>query len=183
MKLVAFSGFARVGKSTAARLLGGRTLNFADALKYDLKSLIRNRYGLDPNDLTPREKELVRDLYVAHGKIGRAVNPGIWVEPVMCEVDLLRAEMASERREKQTICIGDMRYCNEAHAVHGRGGTIIYIYRPGYQPANSEEEQSIAELLEAARRGEFGNNFVIVRNDGTLEELAALVKSALEVEE
>ena len=185
MNLIGLTGFARVGKDTACRLLHGRRLAFADALKEDLFKIVWLRYGFDPHALTEEQKEIVRPLYVAHGRVGRAVDPAMWIAPILRCIDFLRRcspplpheeKNSVQRGEGRPIVVCDVRYANEARALLDIGARIVYIDRPGYGPANEEEERSFAEMREDT---ELWRHVLVIHNDGTLEELGQRLREAL----
>ena len=185
MNLIGLTGFARVGKDTACRLLHGRRLAFADALKEDLSEIVRLRYGFDPHALTAEQKEIVRPLYVAHGMVGRAVDPAMWIAPVLRCIDFLRRCLpplpheegnAVQRGKGRPIVVCDVRYANEARALLDIGARIVYIDRPGYGPANDEERASFDEMMSDPA---LWKQIQPVINDGTEADLGRKLRVAL----
>ena len=182
MKLIGFAGAARTGKDTACRLIGGYRLAFADALKNDLIGIVRDRYGWNPGALTSEQKEIVRPLYVAHGAVGRAVDPDMWIRPVVQCIEALQGRGFTPEPIADALCITDLRYRNEAEAVLKLGGIVIYLRRPGFLPINDEEEKSLSDMLIWAYSGKLGGRFKVVENDSDLPTLAARVREAASLE-
>ena len=202
MKLIGFAGYARTGKDTACELLGGRRIAFADALKDDLADIVERRYGLDPSALTPEQKEIIRPLYVAHGMIGRAIDPTMWISPALRFIDFLRRcspqtafgtwgalaprgdgdgghgndDAPVKVGEGRPICVVDVRYPNEVRALLDVGARIIYIERPGYGPANEEESRSFYDIRNDQT---LWSNVQTVVNDGTKEAFRTALKETL----
>ena len=171
--IVGLLGYAQVGKDTACQLLDGYRVAFADALKGDLEEIIENRYGLNPDLLTPELKEILRPLYVAHGAVGRAIDPTLWIRAVVSE--LYRTEAEANRLGK-LLCITDVRYRNEASVLIGRAARLIYISRPGHRAANEEEERSFAEIF-ADRH--LWRQVQQVDNDGTKSQFKRRLRAVL----
>lgn len=177
-RLLGLAGVSRAGKDLACRLLGGHRLAFADALKADLAPIIRDRYGFDPLNLTPEQKEILRPLFVAHGACARAVDPDIWIRPVEERIRNIFDAISAGHSFAEPLCITDCRYLNEVRAVLKLGGMVLHICRPGMEPANEEEEKSFAAIYRAYAAGEFGRLYRHVDNDGDLPTFAARLKEA-----
>jgi len=178
-RLIGCAGFSRVGKDEACRLLGGHRLAFADALKADLAPVIRDRYGFDPTALTPEQKETLRPLFVAHGAAARAVDPDIWIRPVEERIRGFYDMAAAGQWAPPLVCVTDVRYLNEVNAVLKLGGMVVHITRPGYGPANGEEERSFDLIRLRWARGDFGLAMRPVDNSGDLVEFAQKLKEAI----
>lgn len=132
MNLIGLIGFSGSGKTTIAKALGMRRLAFADVLKQKAASAL----GIGTDELEARKAEF-RPLLVELGKAGRRIDPMRWVVPVMQRV----------RDSVDDVCIDDVRYVNECEAILQRGGRLFCIRRDGVSAANSEEEESIREIL------------------------------------
>jgi len=133
--IVGLTGYAGSGKDAAGQYLdfehAFQRLAFADALKsvaYDL--------GWDGS-----KNAEGRDFLVRLGKGMRDhVHPQVWILPLEARVE----------EAHPSLCrwvVADVRYENEAHWIRGKGGIVIHIARPGYEPANKEEERSIGGLI------------------------------------
>ena len=130
-QVIGLWGVAKAGKDTIAAAIGWERAAHADELKADLDVFISNHVK---GDLTPVLKEVVREVYVAAGRVGRALNPEVWIDRLLLPAD--------------RCVITDVRYLNEMKWVWAKGGMIFEIVRPGYIAANEEERQSFARARE-----------------------------------
>lgn len=173
--LVGLTGYAQVGKDTAAdALVGWERIGFADELRAMTEKLdpylkpnpgfgnMPRRYSevmaTDGYEWAKKHTDLRRFL-VTLGPGMRELNNDIWVRPVALAI-------VSGPRD---IVVTDVRYHNEAKMIKELGGRIIHILRPGYGPANKEEEHSISLLTKVLPT-------IPVLNEGTIEELHAKVR-------
>lgn len=156
--LIGLSGFAQVGKDTAALYMPGyQRFAFADPLKQDLTPLLE-MIGCDLSN--PEHKAMARPLLVEWGRTARRFQPDFWIERTMAQVLKSNAEH---------VAITDVRYCNEVDEILANGGAVIRIERPGHGPANEEERMSFA-LIEKKHP-----QLPKVLNDDTPETLARRV--------
>lgn len=174
--IIGICGFAKVGKDTAAANMPGfKRFAFADPLKHDVQPML-DYLNVDVND--PKIKEQIRPLLVAWGAVARSFIPMFWIdrtmERVMNYVHFHQTEppVPGVVRVTGNVVITDVRYLNELDAIKAAGGKCVYIVRPGYGPANSEEERSIEEII-------MKRVVPTVVNDGTPEELGAEVLQAV----
>ena len=165
MKIIGISGYARSGKDTAAYALthkgpGFYRAGFADALKEDLLSLMRNRAELvavhahrfpdfrlaipGPEIFRdPGVREVFRPLLVEYGRAMRRLCADYWVRRL--EVDYILPDRLAHRPIERLV-ITDVRYANEAAMIRSHGGIVVGIARQGVGPANDEEQRSFAEF-------------------------------------
>lgn len=139
--IVGFVGYARSGKDTAAQVLldnGWKRMAFADQLKLDVERIVG--CPLAGPGANPVDKEFWRPLLVEYGRLRRKQHPDYWVWQV--EANLRMTAAPGDR-----VVLTDVRYKNECEWILNRGGILIYVERPGVGPANSEEAESIAEIL------------------------------------
>lgn len=170
--LIAFGGLAGAGKDTAAKLTGLEVRHFMDPGRASLLAL--NPWVWDPHGIgyvaladlvkqlgwerAKRESHDVRGLLQRMGtEAGRSVHgEDCWVRLA----DLTGA-----------AAFADTRFRNEVDAVWERGGNFVWVDRPGVeQLSHTSERQLGPELAD-----------YVLRNDGTLEDLAEEVKTMLEV--
>lgn len=171
--IIGFCGFTRSGKNTAAEMLTRIIYDtfdidrighvaFADPIKMNLAPLIehcRNK-GYETN--TPEFKEKFRPMYVEWSRVYKNItgNHKIWCDIAMTRIKLLSTPLTM---------ITDVRYDYEIEEINNNNGVVIYIDRPGYDPANSEEESSFTEIynrFQSSFDGD-GKDLIIVKNNGT----------------
>lgn len=111
MTIIGISGYARSGKdlftSVAQKVLnehGLKSEKFALAyeLKNDLKSLIKNKTGIDVFTDNTQEKSIIRPLLVSYGDVMRKISEGkYWTNKVEHRIDKSKADV---------VFITDIRY-------------------------------------------------------------------------
>lgn len=187
-KIIAFCGYARSGKDTAAAVLveqGWQRVAFADAVR-DFALVInpwigvesiRNNYegalyteiplcrhlreivsvsGWDDAKKNPHVRQLLIDI----GMGGREkLFPTIWMDVVRRKIEATESD----------IVLTDCRFPNEAEMIHGMGGKVVRIDRPGIEPQGAPD-LAVDEI-------KFDGLLV---NDKTVEELRGCVKLLIE---
>ena len=118
--------------------------------------------NVDFNEI--EDKKFWRDLLVFWGRKCRQINKDYWVTQL--EQDIQLRELV-----EHDIVITDVRYLNEVEWVQEQGGKVIWIHRPGYYPANEEENLSFNVIRQRAR------NIINLDNNSTIEELHNNIKS------
>lgn len=156
------------GKSTVAHHLveahDFERIRFAGPLKRMIGSLLTDLGYWDWRDYTDGHlKEVVipevgysaRHLMQTLGTDwGRtAVRPGFWLDVALRQIDESRADGGS-------VVIDDVRFRNEADAIRERGGTLVYISRPGVEVESAYENQLVDYRFD-----------VIIPNTGSVETL------------
>lgn len=145
--LIGLSGYAQVGKDSAAELLSYWDFErraFADILREALVALNPTvRYKGDPFPVAslfkwhgyegaragaPEIRELLQRLGTEVGR--NMLGENVWVDAALatCEPD-------------RDYVFTDVRFTNEAEALRSLGGIIIRIERPGYGPANDHPSE------------------------------------------
>lgn len=178
MRVVLFTGYAGVGKDTAAQPLieeGWTRMAFADPLKeavYRLNPVVwvsvRSYSHLQPIidthgwDWAKRHTD-VRTLLQSMGtEVGRELfGPDFWVELLFTQAD---------RQGIEKLVITDGRFANEVEAVRDLGGRVIHIARPGVGPVNDHVSDAGVNALPFD---------LLLSNDGTIEELHTKVRKAV----
>ncbi|KUN16522.1 hypothetical protein AQJ23_44830 [Streptomyces antibioticus] len=170
-------GRARSGKDTAGKFFvdghGYRRLAFADALKEAalkvnpvvaafmtvdsggsnvgtsrLSSLITGQ-GWEAAKAYPEVRRFLQEL----GSAMRAVDPDIWIRPVL--------EKAIEANDAGVpVVVTDVRYENEVEALKRAGFRLLHINRPGIPQLDHESERLGPEAAH-----------YLVQNDGDLPHL------------
>jgi hypothetical protein len=169
----------RVGKDTAGKWLvderGYRRVAFADALKeaaLKVDPLVSAYVGIcdeDGHEVTMRHLStvvrdhgweeakgfgIVRRFLQELGSAMRAVDPDIWIRPVLAKA--IEANDAGV-----PVVVTDVRYPNEVDALKRAGFRLLHIERPGVPHLDHESENSVG--AEDAH--------YLVRNDGDLAYL------------
>jgi hypothetical protein len=146
--IIGLSGYAQVGKDTAAAALVGEDFQrraFADTLRQAL-------VALNPDVKYKGEYFPLADLWEWHGyenlrkhapqvrellqrlgtEVGRnMIGENVWVDATFRTL-----------KPGQDYVFTDVRFTNEAEAITARGGIIVRIERPGYGPANSHPSET-----------------------------------------
>ena len=136
MKIIALTGYKQSGKSTVARILqeqfGFTRMAFADPIKwavreiYDLSFAQLYGPGTLKEDVDPRYDLTPRQIMQRFGtEVCRQIHPDTWVMNLRRRMDTIEAPKG--------IVIDDLRFDNEAEAVHDWGGEVWHINRPGYR--------------------------------------------------
>lgn len=134
MNLIGVSGFARAGKDTFVNIgmnilkKNGKSairLAFADELKKDLNSFLKEKYGISAFTTDTKEKELIRPFLVAHGCGKRMQTDG------KCWIDKLDKELESGNYNKfDYVFVSDVRFTNEASWIQRKwNGSVIHLKR------------------------------------------------------
>src|SRR5690606_12372477 len=176
--LIGLAGYAGAGKDTVGKILieehGFRRVAFADkvkelALKIDpwihmpmtfhnekLSSLVQ-RAGWD---LAKRESE-VREFLQGIGQgVREVLHEEAWID----------AALNDYSPYGQHTVITDVRYPNELTVIQENGGVVIWVARPGVEPANDHpSENSVGP----------GDSDWVIHNRGDLGYLRAEVATAL----
>lgn len=134
--IIGLGSRARVGKDYAVSVLqkefGTKNvfrIGFADALKSDLFTLLRDKASINVFHTTPEDKELIRPVLVAYGEMMRNIRADYWVERVF--------EIIA-RRSEPIVVVTDCRYENEVEILQKRGGIYIEI-ETDVPPSNASE--------------------------------------------
>lgn len=150
--MIGITGVATSGKDTLFSILnkklkekGMNTERYAlaDILKKKIKTFVENEFSIDLDNVNPKDKELVRPILVAYGKIKRQQTNGRhWI-------DLLNKKINSN--ENKVPIITDIRYCEYEKdelfwLLNENKGFLIHISRvldgKIIKPANEEEAKN-----------------------------------------
>lgn len=146
--LVAFTGLAQSGKTTAAQVLcrrGYDRMSFADPIKQMVRCLTAET---DKNRQLPQfGDKTLRHLYQTLGTDwGRnMIHPNIWVQLGAERIISLIGDV--EEGAIQGIVIDDLRFDNEAQLVRAMGGIVVQVHRPGVHAMPHESEAGISPHL------------------------------------
>lgn len=122
--IIGISGKLGSGKTTAAKYLakhGYTIVNYADILKCSAaailgvdKSLCYTREG--KNTIIPELNITIGAFLQQYGTAMRSIDDDIWVKLLFRNIDT-----------HKEIVIADVRFPNEARAIHERGGKVIRL--------------------------------------------------------
>ena len=155
MKLIAFTGLAQTGKTTAANFIpGAKILSFADPVK----QIALSSFGWDG----VKDDKGRRLLQVIGTECGREYDKDIWIKK-------MREQIAIYVPKFDIIAIDDCRFDNEPQLVKDLGGIVIEITRPGCVPDGHASEAGISSNLIDYH----------IFNNGTLEQLKEKVLSII----
>lgn len=181
-RLVGMVGFAGAGKDTVADILtddGWTRIAFADVLRealYRLDPLIpcgsqvhRLSYLVDRMgwDRVKREMGEPRPLLQRLGtEAGRdLLGENVWVD----------AGMEKAAAVDGPVIVTDVRFENELAAIRQRGGTVVYISRPGHGAVNDHPSERLASEFDSRER----LPDVRINNDQSIDVLASTVRELL----
>lgn len=166
--IVGISGYARSGKNEAATALVGlgfKQVAFADTLREFLLALnpmvglrlgairvsdVIAEYGWDGYKSSPYGKEM-RELMQRLGTdCGREmIHDRVWID-------------AAFNKGGRDMVIPDVRFPNEARAIHEHNGIVLRIERPGVGPANSHPSETALDDWKFD---------AVIKNNSTIGEL------------
>lgn len=176
--LIGLTGAAGAGKDTVAMHLAGERQFIALALADPLYDMIAALTGITPERLADRsikEREIGwlgasprRMLQTIGTEWGRkTLGDDVWIKHLFRRI--------AELGEHENFVITDVRFANEAEAVHARGGRILEVVRPTPLPSVSGEARRHAS--EAGVPDDLVD--IVVVNDGAICDLLERVDAAL----
>lgn len=155
MKIIAFTGLAQSGKTTAANVIPGvKILSFADPVK----QIALTSFNWDG----VKDEKGRRLLQVIGTECGRAYDYDIWVKKMREQIQIYAPIY-------NIIAIDDCRFNNESELVRELGGIVIEIIRPGCAPDGHASEAGISPQLIDKQ----------IMNDGTLELFKEKVRTLI----
>lgn len=193
MQIIGFSGYAGAGKDSAAQPLldaGWEKISFADPMREMaaainpivgaktteipgdgmldpgatlLKEFVRYNDALDEvgyNEAKVKYPEIRNFLQRLGTEGGRDIlGDNIWIDTAI-----------DRMKDDGRYVITDVRFANEAQAVHMLGGRVVRVMRPHVGPQSDHASEKLPEIDHML--GDFTLN-----NDGTLEELHHTVQT------
>lgn len=143
--MIGIGGLARSGKDTLAKHLSDiisknmdvevKILSFADQIKWQVKDICNDNYGISPYTDNTEEKKIVRDILVCHGEtMKRLHGETIWADLIINKI--------KKSKEKIFPIIPDVRFDYEVSTVQKEGGAVIHISKMGNQPPNDTEAKN-----------------------------------------
>jgi len=143
-KLIGLTSYAGGGKDTFFRLLAKRTKTIrfalADELKKEISGCCRSLYGVDINDCSREQKNIVRPFLVAHGKIRRVQSQGTYWWKLLDES--MRKALDSPSSNGSIFVVTDIRYIeypnDEIHWLKRSGGCLVHLSKYVTKIVNGE---------------------------------------------
>jgi hypothetical protein len=166
-KLVAFTGPAGSGKSTAASGLvyrhGFMPVRFADPLKA-MAAALYDQLGLAASEVRERVRGSLKDTPdpALEGITPRFIMQTLgteWGRQTLRDslwVDIWRARAERELRMGHSVVVDDCRFQNEADVVRELGGIVVGVFRPGgaRAPEHASENGVMPDTLIANTKTE-----------------------------
>lgn len=151
--MIGISGLARSGKDTLARNLSEiikadmgvevKIFSFADIIKCQMHQFLSEYYGIDSFTEKTEEKNIIRDLLVAHGETMKKVHGNkFWADAVIQEI--------KESDEKFFPIIPDVRFYFEVEVIKNENGQVIHISKIGNKPPNDTEAKNDPIVADAS---------------------------------
>lgn len=183
MKIIAFTGLAGSGKSTAASIIeanmGAVRIPFAGVLKdaarvlFDLED--RQLYTQEGKaELDPRWQTTPRDMLQ---RLGTEAMRGTFGDDFW----LRRWELEAAKHTERVVIVEDARFPNEADYLKAKGALVIGIYRGKHPATWNTEGWHDSERLMAENWSSMANR--VVSNKGTVAELRQKLEVILKQEE
>jgi hypothetical protein len=143
--MIGISGLARSGKDTLAKHLAEiiksnlgvevKILSFADKIKWQMKDITYDHYGINVYTEDTNEKQIIRDILVSHGETMKKIHGRtIWADLIIDNI--------KKSKEKFFPIVSDVRFDFEAKRLKEEGGAIIHISKIGNQPPNDIEAKN-----------------------------------------
>lgn len=159
MRPIFVSGNAKVGKNSCIKALSSilepyvfcRELALATALRIELADLIREQFNISTFTDDPKEKELIRPIFVEYAEAKRKISPGglYWVKK-------LEPQIREAISDKEQVYISDCRFVNEVEfAKREFDAILLHVVRYDENnlpigPINSKEKENEPFLLKNA---------------------------------
>ena len=144
IKIIGVSGFARSGKDTFVKIASNilnyngyttQKFAFADGLKNDLDSWLKDKYGISSWTDNDEEKKLIRPFMVAHGCGKRIQTQGqYWID----KVELQIKNFSKSVKSNHVFFISDVRFPNEASWIHTCDNSwLVHLKKYNYHYSDS----------------------------------------------
>jgi hypothetical protein len=187
--IIGITGQAHAGKDAVADILVRRRRFCKVALADPMKRFLSEVFGFSDEQLWGHEKEVPdarwggltprRALQTLGTEWGRSAYGDVWVEYLLKVAKTVLEENVGYSPQNgiewhsspgyRGVIVSDVRFSNEADAIHRAGGKILRVERPGAglkgKAANHVSEMGILYSDET------------IQNDGTLEGLEVIVSS------
>ena len=132
---------ARVGKDTLFKCISSinpsislRRAAFADELKKECDSFLRENINISAFTEKDEEKNIIRPFLVTYGThVRRRLDKDCWIKKLNQKIN------SSDQSE--CFVITDVRFVNEAKWIKNKKGMLIHLSRNGILPANDDESK------------------------------------------
>lgn len=143
--LIAFTGLATSGKTSAVSALHAHRIAFADPLKEMVRILTASsdKESRPPELCGKSVREALQSLGTDWGR--NMIGENIWIEAARKRISAALAKQVASSGE--VIVIDDCRFDNEAELIKSLGGIIIRIERPGLVKMSHASEAGISDQL------------------------------------
>jgi hypothetical protein len=179
--LIGLTGLAGSGKDSVRGLLvrhhGYTGLALADPIRAMLRALLMYA-GQGDDWLHDRalKEQAIPALGVSYRQLaqtlgtewGRAIDAALWLRLAEERMALMREALLMSPDDG--FVISDVRFPNEADWIRQRGGVVWRIERPGIEPVRTHASESGIDEIVPER---------VIRNSGTLDDLASEVERAV----
>jgi hypothetical protein len=163
-KVIGICGVAGSGKDTFLELLSRNLPNvkrfaLADNLKAELNPFFKQMYGIDIFTCSREQKDLLRPILVAHGKMKRIESKGRhWVEMLTKQINDYQA-----KNPDSVIVVTDVRYDfydrdEISWLTKEMGGALVHVQRWTH-----EEDNQRRVYVEAPNQDERENDPKLIR--------------------
>lgn len=154
MKLIAFTGLAQSGKSTASAYLenthGFARVNFKSAMIEEIKSTMPDFlkkeaeiYNCQVDDLFTMKPGSFRQFLQNYGtELRRKGDNDYWVNQWLTKANSLYLETGA------SIVVDDVRFLNEAEMIKRAGGIVVRVLKRGQENTMSHSsETEMAQIV------------------------------------
>jgi hypothetical protein len=171
--IIGISGTRCVGKDTACKLLNKfqnyARFAFADALKDDLKELVKSQFNIDIFNPSKEDKELIRPLMIAYGCMWREKDPDHWVKKVIDQIKPFELSVITDVRFENEL--------NELERVYHSNFVHVNIVNEFAPKPTTEEQKHFQQIAQRAHYSiKWGNNTCQERID-IISDLYTFLKS------
>lgn len=175
MRVIGISGPDGCGKSTLAEAIMSNAsdrfrpvrIAFAEVLRDEVQLLLERDGDKDANAWQKPTPDWLRNLLRGWGDYKRSQSPDYWVKSWQT---LLQIHIRRRMTEEFLVIADDIRYTNEAEAVHNLGGTVLYL-----DDAAVPDHQLLHELLDVREMADIG--FTVDSRAGNWAEPQAVMEA------
>ena len=160
--IIGLSGLARCGKDSFfnfskelfdEKSIKCKRLAFADELKKELDSFLKENFGISSFSESTQEKEIIRPIMVSYGMAKRELSNGLyWISKIEKELKVLKDEC-------EYYFVTDVRFSNEIQKIKDMNGISIHITRDSNLPPNEEEALNDPVVKELSDYNFYWENF------------------------